>query len=125
MSVFVLDVFGVSGKRLAVLSIDINGGWDLVGGGYNTGGSWEWNFVEGQGFSIVLNENKESFFAFVGANWSKLPNPEKHPPKPWFSVGGVNSGTLTIVVNEPSLVGNWKLRMSNPNWNKPDWRPKG
>jgi hypothetical protein len=126
MSTFALDIFsGPKNTRLAVMQISLDGGWDLIGGGFNTGGSWEWLFVvEEPGYTIVLRDKNNDIFGFLDANWSKIPNPDGHPPRPWFSATGIKSGTITIVFTEPSKVGNWKLRVNSSNVTKDDWRPR-
>lgn len=111
MANFVLDVFGVKGKKIAVLTISEEGGWDIVGGGFNHGGSWEWVHGDDTGYFIWLKDTKKDVdFGHLSGDWEKLPNPNGHPNKPWFSHKGVNSGILTIILHEPSLEGKWKLR---------------
>lgn len=74
-------------------------GWDMIGLGMNTGGTWEWQH-DGTNFSIFLTENQKGDlfpFGHVVADWSSLSSSNGHPPEPWFSESGVNSGTLEVI----------------------------
>lgn len=94
MANFVLDVFGTKVARIAVLMINVDGGWDIIGGGHNTGGSWEWIHGEDTGYFIWLTDNKKIDFGHVDAAWDPLPNPNGYPPKPFRCNFGVTSKML-------------------------------
>jgi hypothetical protein len=123
MAMFILKVLNTKNIPTATLTIvaekgtDKDGfGWEWLGRGLNTGGKWDWLWLEDAnsgitGFSIILKDKDDQIFGFVDADWEKVSNPNGYPPQPWFSQTGFNSGTVTVVILVASgQSSNWKLK---------------